>query len=86
MSSTKTLVGLHGAGLTNMIFMNKGGQVLEFRNANDSHNNCYFSLTSSLQHDYYYLNCKGDREDTNAVNISVNLSELDTVISQLSKK
>jgi len=82
MSSTKTLVGLHGAGLTNMIFMNKGGQVLEFRNANDSHNNCYFSLTSSLQHDYYYLNCKGDKEDTNAVNVTIDLTELEMLLKQ----
>lgn len=80
MAETKTLIGLHGAGLTNMMFMNKGGQVLELRNEGDSHNNCYFAMASSLSHDYYYLTNKGDREDTNSVNITIDLENLTTTL------
>jgi capsular polysaccharide biosynthesis protein len=51
----KLLVGLHGAGLANMLWMPPGGQVLEIRSRNDSHNNCYFTMASALGHHYSYL-------------------------------
>lgn len=51
----KLLVGLHGAGLTNMLWMPAGGHVLEIRSRNDSHNNCYFAMASALGHHYSYL-------------------------------
>ena len=71
MGQASSLVGLHGAGLTNMLFMPAGSKVLELRNGRDSHNNCFFSLTSSLGHDYYYLTNEGDTDDTYSVNIKV---------------
>lgn len=80
MHSVKTIVSLHGAGLTNMLFMPAGGNVLELRNEGDAHNNCYFSLASSLDQKYYYLNNKGDRADTNSVNITVDLEGLKAVL------
>jgi len=83
MSDTKVLVGIHGAGLTNMLFMSRGAKVLELRNEGDSHNNCYFSLASALSHDYYYLNNEGDREDTNSVNLTVDIDQLNTVLRQM---
>jgi len=83
MSSTKTMIGLHGAGLTNMLFMKGGGQILELRNEGDSHNNCYFSLSASLNHDYYYLNNRGDTEDTYNVNITVDPDSLKEILALL---
>jgi len=80
MSQTKSLLGLHGAGLTNMLFMPCNGQVFELRNENDAHNNCYFSLASDLDHEYYYLLNTGDIEDTHRVEITVDISKLKTVI------
>jgi len=47
--------GVHGAGLTNMIFMNKNSVVIEVRSKEDSSNNCFFSLASDMEHDYYYF-------------------------------
>ena len=41
--NSKVLVSLHGAGLTNMLFMDKGNYVVELRQENDQINNCYFS-------------------------------------------
>jgi capsular polysaccharide biosynthesis protein len=49
------LGGVHGAGLVNMLFMKPGTKVLEVRAKNDSKNNCYFSLASDLDIDYYYF-------------------------------
>ena len=49
------LGGVHGAGLVNMLFMKPGAKVLEVRARNDSKNNCYFSLASDLDIDYYYF-------------------------------
>lgn len=57
-SKAKCLIGLHGAGLSNMLFMPAKSVVLELRKVGDSHNNCYFSLASALGHSYYYLQCK----------------------------
>lgn len=53
--SAEILAGLHGAGLTNMTFMPKGGKIIEIRRRGDNHSNCYFSLASIMDHKYYYL-------------------------------
>ena len=73
MKDTKCLIGLHGAGLTNMLFMSEKTNVLELRNAEDNHNNCYFSLASDLNLNYYYQINSGDRKDTHEVNITVDI-------------
>lgn len=76
MNETKYLIGLHGAGLTNMLFMQQGGSILELRNENDCHNNCYFSLSSDLGHKYYYQLNKGNSIDTHIVDITVDTKTL----------
>lgn len=78
MAETKTLISLHGAGLTNMLFMPAGGQVMELRNRGEAHLNCFYSLASDLGHAYYYLQNKGDSTDTNTANITVDIQELQT--------
>lgn len=80
MSEARSLIGIHGAGLTNMLFMPKNGKILEFRNLNDTHNNCFFSLASSLDHNYYYLENKGDSDDTYSVNLTINIDCLKNVL------
>ena len=47
--------GVHGAGLTNMIFMKKKSKVIEIRSDGDDSNNCFFSLASDMEHDYFYF-------------------------------
>lgn len=51
----KVLGGVHGAGLTNMMFMTKGSKIFEVRGNQDSSNNCFFSLASDLEMEYYYF-------------------------------
>ena len=59
-SETKILIAVHGAALTNMLYMHKGAKVLELRRADDRKNNCYYSLASAMSLDYYYQLCKVD--------------------------
>jgi capsular polysaccharide biosynthesis protein len=75
---TKYLVANHGAGMTNMIFMPKGGAVLELRKRDDDHNNCFFSLSSAMGLAYYYQTCEGSRSDPNAygAHLRVDVDEL----------
>jgi len=55
-AEANVLVSLHGAGLTNMLWLdgNKQSKVLEIRAKDDASNNCFFSLASDLDIDYYY--------------------------------
>ena len=73
------LIGNHGAGLTNMLFMESGGSVLEFRKKADAKSNCYFSLASALGLDYFYQTCSSDtpEEDPNTADIIVDVSALE---------
>jgi len=64
-SSTKVICAVHGAGLTNMLFMPKGGQVIELRKKEDVNNNCYFTMASDLNMAYYYLQCEVDDDSKN---------------------
>ena len=54
MKTCSHFIGLHGASLTNMMFMPAKGKVFELRNHNDSHNNCYYALACALELDYFY--------------------------------
>jgi capsular polysaccharide biosynthesis protein len=58
MSNCEFLVGPHGAGLSNVMFINSSVKVLELRNENDNYWNMFFSLSVDLGHDYYYYLCK----------------------------
>lgn len=55
-AQARYLVSNHGAGLTNMLFMMPGTSVLELRYAGDAVNNCYFTLASALNLNYFYQN------------------------------
>jgi hypothetical protein len=55
-SETKFLVGMHGEGLTNMVFMPKGGKVMELRAKTEETHiyNIFYVMASACSHDYYY--------------------------------
>ena len=56
-SRARYIVSNHGAGLTNILFMQDGGSVLELRHEADCINNCYFTLSSALDFNYFYQTC-----------------------------
>jgi capsular polysaccharide biosynthesis protein len=82
LSGIKCLIGLHGAGLTNMLFMQSGGMIVEFRNEHDRHNNAYFALASDLDHQYYYIRGKAESVD-NSSDVHVDISELEELMGKL---
>jgi capsular polysaccharide biosynthesis protein len=65
--------GIHGAGLTNMIFMDEESNVLEIKTKSTEKNNAFFTLSSALNHNYYYLRSK---DEDNAAGITLDLNEL----------
>ncbi|MES2838452.1 MAG: glycosyltransferase family 61 protein [Bacteroidota bacterium] len=59
---TEIVIGVHGAGLSNMLFMKPETKVMELRFENETNDNCYFSLASALKINYFY--CLGKKIDT----------------------
>jgi capsular polysaccharide biosynthesis protein len=73
----KNLIGLHGANLTNLMFMKFDSNILELRNEGDIKNNYYYSLASSFSLNYFYLQCKSNAtENDQTFNINVDIEKL----------
>lgn len=84
-SEAVILLANHGAGLSNMLFMPAGSAVIELRNENDNHNNCYFSLASALKLNYYYQLCKpiNAAEDFHSADIFINAAEINELLKSV---
>ena len=82
-SNAKCLVGLHGAGLSNMLFMQENSVILELRKIGDSQNNCYFSLASALGHLYYYLQCITDTDEILNANFTVDEQKFEQLLQRI---
>ena len=54
-SSASHLISVHGAGLTNMLFMQPNTRVMEIRRRDDLLNYCYFFMAHTLGLKYYYF-------------------------------
>lgn len=61
-SAGRDLIGIHGAGLTNCLFMRPGANVVELRRREI--NVGYWFLADSLGHNYYYYNGTPDSDKT----------------------
>jgi capsular polysaccharide biosynthesis protein len=85
MSETKTLIGLHGAGLTNMIFMPKGGNIVELRNQYDGSFlvNCFFNLSGELGHNYFYTTNESTDKRVHYGNFQIDILKLVHVLQNL---
>jgi hypothetical protein len=62
-AESKHLVSNHGAGLTNMLFMQEGGSVLELRREGERERNWFFNLANAARLDYYYQTCAPEHAD-----------------------
>lgn len=56
-NSAKIVIGMHGAGLTNCIWMKKNTTLIEIRPRDELNLNCYFTLSNILKLRYYYFFC-----------------------------
>jgi capsular polysaccharide biosynthesis protein len=84
-SSARHVVSNHGAGLTNMLFMPPGGNVLELRHHTDSVNNCYFTLASAISLNYFYQTCEPENpgEDPHLAHLVVDLARLKVTLEEM---
>ena len=88
-NSASIMISMHGAGLTNAIFMNRKTAVLEFRRDKVYHNQCYWHLSAALGQKYYYL--FGQPDSDNAIegapgcNLTISLSKLRLTVEQILK-
>ncbi|MGC3946341.1 MAG: glycosyltransferase family 61 protein [Chryseolinea sp.] len=61
-ASARYVVSVHGAGLTNMIFMREGSSVLELHkrmtNGKDWHSLAFWRLSNTLNYTYYHQICE----------------------------
>src|SRR5258706_3576174 len=86
-SHARMLISIHGAGLTNMLFMKAQTSILEFRPQNDYTNLCYYALASALDLNYYYQfgeseqNTQGINEDL-FINLTKLRENIEKMISQ----
>ena len=72
-AGARFLVSNHGAGLTNMLFMNPGGRVLELRRRDETERNWFLILASAARLGYFYQLCDPEHpgEDPHAANVVV---------------
>lgn len=79
-ANSKSVVSIHGAGLTNILFLPTQSSVLEFKRDRIYHNQCFWHLASALGHRYYYLFGKPDDENLviegNGCNLTIDIEKL----------
>ena len=88
LSSSRLVVSIYGAALSNIIWMKKNSSILEFKPDNDIDTNCFFSYTSILDLNYYYLICKKTKMlgSTKNSDYYVDINELKKVINIIYEK
>jgi capsular polysaccharide biosynthesis protein len=80
----KNLVGLHGANLTNILFMQPKANVLELRIKGDDQRNYYFSLASACDLHYFYLPCETiSRKNEEMPDFNVNIAALKAQVESM---
>jgi capsular polysaccharide biosynthesis protein len=77
-SQSSVICGLHGAGFTNMLFMPEGSKVFEIQIENKQ-NNCFFSMSSELGFDYWFVVAKS----ISSVASKVDICEFEHVLKQI---
>ncbi len=80
--NAEIIAGLHGAGLSNMLFMKKNSLIIEVRDKNDNTNNCFFSLSSDLNLNYYFLSASACSENFYSSDYNLNADYLDKELNK----
>ncbi|RZK45337.1 MAG: glycosyltransferase family 61 protein [Hymenobacter sp.] len=84
MQSAAVVIGVHGANLTNVLFMRAGAQVVELLNE-QLPNSCYFQLASNLNLNYQVLPCKPilHSKSVNDNDVVVDICQLNKILDSL---
>jgi hypothetical protein len=94
MKNAKYVATLHGAGVSNMIFMPPQTHYLEIRRKGDTHNNHFFALASAMQIHYWYQladfkpSPKADGKNFdllmgNYYDVTLDITELENILSRM---
>lgn len=85
-ASANVLVSMHGAGLSNMLFMPEHSTVVEFRKFDDGLNYFFTGLGATLGHQYHLLYSKAadEQQSVQDADLYVDIAALDAVLQQLS--
>ncbi len=85
MARAKYLISIHGAGLTNMLFMAPGSKVLELQMQDDGTNHYYYTLAADLSIDYYYQFCQPSDPQLTVqdADLTVDVATLASVVRQM---
>jgi capsular polysaccharide biosynthesis protein len=86
---TRTMASIHGAGLTNMVFMPEGSNILEFRRSKKFVNQCYWHLADALNHQYYYIFGEPDSDlqiEGGGCNLTIPITKLSLLLDEIEKK
>lgn len=79
-ASSEIILGLHGAGLSNILWMGRGSNLIELKPHKDEYLNCYFNLCKILNIKYNYVLCKKNNllnsSKTSDYNVDVNSLEI----------
>ncbi|MBI9062165.1 MAG: glycosyltransferase family 61 protein [Marinilabiliaceae bacterium] len=83
--NAKIIIGPHGAGLTNAIFMAQGTSLLELRPKGHFFFNCFYTMADAINLNYYYQTCdvKHPHVDPHGTDLIVNISELENNLTQI---
>lgn len=79
-SNCSVLFLLHGAGLTNMLFMPDSSTVIELRTNSGYLPNCFFNLANAIGHHHIIVEC-----NSAAPNMSANLADVSVNIDRIRK-
>lgn len=85
MARAQVLVSIHGAGLTNMLFMPVGSKVLELQMQDDGTNHYYYTLAADLAIDYYYQFCEPSdpAKGVQDADLTVDTQVLTSIVEQM---
>jgi hypothetical protein len=85
-AQSEIIIGIHGAGLSNMIFLPDNSFVLELQRPMPAAT-CFYNLANSLNLNYYYLFCNHNSEEVDGrldhVDLHINLNALENLVENI---
>jgi hypothetical protein len=77
-NSCSFMTGLHGAGFSNMIFMEPNSSIFEIQ-AKNNHMNVFYSLATELNFNYYYINSNFNADN----DLVIDVEEYEKVLQKI---
>ena len=84
-AAADVLVGIHGAGLSNMVFLQEKATVVEFRKFDGGENYFFERLATTLSHEYHLLYCAAgdEQQSVQDADLVVDVQALREILGQL---